>query len=191
VERGYDLIFDKGQLEEFLKKLDNELTTKVELNVIGGAAATLMYDSKAGTRDIDTWGTVRALQEAYQRVIKKYPELKLPFGPSNVHIQSSAMLKRFVLYEKLDLSKLKIKVPLPEDLFLLKAQRADEKDVDDLIELHKKVALDQEKILNWFKTDLLPLNGGNDVLLIEKYLFCIDLVFGSTTARKHEKSLPK
>jgi len=179
------LIFDKKRLQEFLRKLDSEINQNIKLYIIGGAAATLAYDSKQGTVDIDTWGEDKNLQAAYLKVIKKHPRLKLPFGPAKVHIQSVAMLNRFVLYEKIVLRNLMIKVPLPEDLFLLKAQRADEKDIFDLIELHKKMLLDPQKILKWFKADVLPHNPGNDDSLINNYLFCVAKVFGQPTAKTH------
>lgn len=106
-----------------------------------------------------------------------------------MHIQSSSIFNRFVLYTELKLSKLIIRVPEPEDLFLLKAQRGDEKDIRDLIELDQNRKLDEELIFKRFKIDILPFSYANDSFLIDNYLFCIDKVFGTKVAKKHHKSI--
>lgn len=50
-----EVIFDKEKLLDFFVKLDQELNEKIPLYIIGGAAATIAYDSKHGIKDIDTW----------------------------------------------------------------------------------------------------------------------------------------
>lgn len=184
------IVFDKKLLLEVFSKIDKELEQKSNLYLIGGAAASIAYNSKSGTIDIDLWKKESLIEEAYKKVIKKHPHLKLPFGPAKVNIDSNKMLKRFLGLSEPKFKYLKIYVPDPEDLFLLKAQRADEKDIEDLSQLHKKQHLKPEIIFKRFKEDLLPLNYGSNERLTDHYLFAVASVFGEKIA-DHQHALLK
>lgn len=182
-------VFDRTSLEQYLGKLAAELDTKTTIYIIGGASAILAYDTKTATLDIDLWETSKALQAAHSMVIKKFPHLRIHLGPAHVHIQSNEMLKRFSPLTTLNFPKLKIMVPTPEDLFLLKAQRADEKDLNDLINLHRKQQLNEKLLIERFLGDVLPLNYSNDEFLVTNYLLCIERVFDSETGEAHQAKI--
>ena len=183
------MVFNKEALQNFIVKLDQEITEKSSLYLIGGASAILAYNAKSGTQDIDLWDSTKDLQQASQRVAKKFPHLKIHFGPAYVHIKSENMLKRFVQLKTLKLSKIKLMVPDPEDLFLLKAQRSDEKDLADLVSLKTTVKIKENTLLKRFKEDVLPLNYANDDILITNYLVAIEKVFGGEVCERHQKTL--
>lgn len=180
-----ELIYNRDILIELLQKIEEELASSAKLYVIGGSAACLAYDSKAGTKDIDTWNKEQKVNEAYSKVINKFPKLKIPIGPANVNIRSPEMLERFKLYKIDGLEKLQIFIPTVEDLFLLKAQRAVEKDITDLKELYKKNPLSEKLLLERFLYELLPLYYGNDQVLKDNYLVCIEEVLGEEIAQEH------
>ena len=48
----------KEELEQFLRAVDAALERRVEVILIGGAAAALHYGATRPTRDIDTWNTI-------------------------------------------------------------------------------------------------------------------------------------
>lgn len=178
-------------LISLLEKIDIELEREAKLYIIGGSAACLAYNAKNATKDIDTWNIEKAIENAYEIVIKKYPELKIPLSPVHVHIDSPEMLSRFRVYKIVNLKKLVVLMPEAEDLFLMKAQRADEKDLVDLVNLSKLKKINSDFLLHRFKNELLPLNAGNDELLIENYLVCIERVFGERVAELHQKTCLK
>lgn len=183
------MIFNRETLLDFFNKLDKELIQPVELYVIGGAAASIAFNAKEGTRDIDTWLKEEKITEAYNKVVSKFEHLNIPLNPAHVHIKSPNIRKRFCLFEKEKYKNLKLFFPEAEDLFLLKAQRADEKDIFDLKALHKKNNCKPDLILKRFKNDILPQNYGSNDLLKIRYLMTIAEVFGENIAEKHEQEI--
>lgn len=183
------MIFNRELILKLLREIDKQLSKKAALYVIGGSAANLAYDSKDGTKDIDTWNKEKAIEEAYQVVIKKFPQLKIPLGPANVQISSPEMHARFKPLKDEAFDKLSVLIPEAEDLFLMKAQRAGSKDLEDLDNLHKNVKLNSKIILERFKNEILPLNAGDDELLKDRFLSCVDRVFGEKTATSFAKAL--
>src|SRR5690606_4155247 len=183
------LIFNRDLLIELLQRIDKELEASAKLYIIGGSAACLAYDSKLGTKDIDTWEKEQNIENAYKKVIKKFPHLKIPLNPACVNINSPEMQNRFLPYEITGLKNLKVFVPEPEDLFLLKAQRADEKDLEDLAQLASQQKLNEKTLLQRFSQELLPLYFGDNEVLKNNYLICIEEIFGEVIADKHFKKL--
>jgi len=183
------MTFNKDALLKLLDMIDEELEKKAKIHIIGGSALTIAFGSKKGTKDIDTWENEENIKKAHRAVLNKHPEIKIPLAPAYVHIHSNEMKARFKKYDKQSFKKLTIYIPEPEDLFLLKAQRADEKDLQDLIDLNKVSSLSDELILNRFREELLPQNPGSDEDLLIKYLTTIEKIFGDKAAENHAKQL--
>lgn len=183
------MIFNREALLEFFNALDNELKEPVELFVIGGSAASIAFNSKDGTTDIDTWSKEEKITTAYETVVFKFKHLKIPLGPAYVQIKSPQIRERFFLFEEVKYKNLKLFFPEPEDLFLLKAQRADEKDTVDLQALHEIKKCNPNLILKRFKEDVLPHNYGSDNMLKIRYLVTVAKVFGENIAEKHEQKI--
>ncbi len=53
-------MFQRTEIERFLRAVDKALTKRLELIVIGGSAATLHCGAARATQDIDTLTSVRA-----------------------------------------------------------------------------------------------------------------------------------
>lgn len=183
------MVFNREELLNFLVELDLELEVPTDIYIIGGSAAAIAYSAKKATTDIDTWSYNKVLFKAYKKLIQKSEMKKIPLAPVYVQIKSEKMKERFFKFNELKLTNLRVFVPDPEDLFLLKAQRASEKDVDDLKNLNDIKTLNPELILERFKSELLPQNPGNDNLLIASYLYCINVVFGSKVEHEHSRIL--
>lgn len=186
---SFRMIFNRKTLLEFFKELDKELKQSVKLFVIGGSAASIAFNSKEGTTDIDTWSKEEKITEAYNKVISKFEHLKIPLGPAHVHIKSPKIRERFFLFEEVKYKKLKLFFPEAEDLFLLKAQRSDEKDTADLKALNERKKCKPDLILKRFKDDVLPHNYGHDKMLKIRYLVAVAKVFGEDIAEKHEQEI--
>ena len=184
-----ELIYDRQALIDFLHKIDDELYREAKIYIVGGSAACLAYDSKDGTKDIDTWMQEKAIEEAYVKVLKNNPNFRIHLGPIGVQISCPKMQSRFYEYTDEKFKKLKIFIPEAEDLFLMKAQRAEEKDLVDLENLNEQLTLDSKAILARFKNELLPQYFGNDELLKDNYLTCVERVFGEDEAEIHEQAL--
>ena len=180
------MIYTKQNIEEFLIALDSELDSKQEIIVIGGAAATLHYNSKEDTIDIDTYNSIESLKEAYRKVVEKLPNLKIPlsaaapvFGPVNI-------TERLEESSEVPLENLKIFVPEVHDWILLKTARSDEKDITDIKDVASLKEIDHLILKERFKTEMLPYNPGNDELLVSAYLYMISILFSEAVAKEHQ-----
>ena len=185
------MIYTKQELEEFLIALDSELRTQHRIIIIGGAAATLHYQSKSGTVDIDTYNSIEALRDAYHRTKRRHPSLQIPFnaaGPAQGPIE---MESRLEAYDTLPLEHLQIMVPEVHDWVLLKAVRCDEKDIADIVNLSKYRSLNEATLKRIFAEEMLPYNPASDEKLIDGYLYVISVLFGEEVADKHHASLQK
>jgi hypothetical protein len=59
--------FDRAQLVAFIRAIDRNLTERVEVLVVGGAAATVGYDSGVRTADIDIFRVLKGSSDALVR----------------------------------------------------------------------------------------------------------------------------
>ncbi|MEZ4753551.1 MAG: DUF6036 family nucleotidyltransferase [Bdellovibrionota bacterium] len=183
------MIYTKKDLEKFLIALDKEVESKHKIVVIGGAAATLHYNSKQGTIDIDTYNSIANLKTAYERTIKKFPDLKIPLSAA-VPAQGPVNLNdRLEKYSNSLIKNLEILIPEAHDWVLLKTSRCEEKDLADIKELSEVRNIDPSILQERFANEMLPQNPGNDELLISAYLYMISVVFGEQIATQHQKSL--
>jgi hypothetical protein len=56
--------FDKAQLTAFLRAIDRNLTQKVKVVMVGGAAAAVAYDANVKTADVDIFNVIGGFPEA-------------------------------------------------------------------------------------------------------------------------------
>ena len=68
--------FDSEEIRTFLKAVDSHLTESFEVEIIGGAAASLSFELRSGTLDIDTLTSVEGLTEAIEKAREETPALR-------------------------------------------------------------------------------------------------------------------
>ena len=163
--------------------LDAKLNKKYTLVLIGGAAATLYYNSKEGTLDLDSWRSVQEIEKEYQAVVMENPELKIPLTYTTVAIGPRDSNKRLLKYEAASLKNLTIKVPEIHDWVILKTARGDEKDVDDILAMNEEHKIDPKTLLQRVRTEVFEDElgtgyPGNARFFVESYLNIIDQLFG-------------
>ncbi len=80
---GIESTFSKEEILTFLAAVDDELSEKVKVILIGGAAAILAFGNKRGSIDIDTYNKIDQLEKAIKKATKK-TGLKIGFSRSSV-----------------------------------------------------------------------------------------------------------
>ncbi|MBN8542597.1 MAG: hypothetical protein J0L82_19560 [Deltaproteobacteria bacterium] len=75
--------YSEDQIIEFLKAIDRNISSKHEIVIIGGTAATLAYGFKEATQDIDIANSVEKLKSAIKIAIKE-TGFDIPIGMSGV-----------------------------------------------------------------------------------------------------------
>lgn len=143
----------RADLARFLKAVDGALSRRVEVVVIGGAAAVIHYGVAGGTRDIDTWTAVgRKLLPALERARRK-TGLAVPFQKSGVADGPSDFESR--LQRTLPaLDRLVIRVPERHDLALMKVIRGDEQDLETITAMHRRSPLDLDLLVGRYVQEM-------------------------------------
>lgn len=175
--------FNKKKIDQFLIALDAKLTKRYKLVLIGGAAATLYYGSKKGTRDLDSWNSIKEIKKEYLAVIKENAALKIPLSHTTIAIGPRDSENRYLKYEGLPLKLLTVVVPEVHDWVLLKVARGDEKDIDDILAMARGHAIDPDILFRRVVNEVLrDKHGtgypGNARNFVENYLNIIDQLFG-------------
>lgn len=178
--------FNKEEIDRFLVALDAKLKKKHRLMLIGGAAATLFYGSKEGTRDLDSWNSVTEIEPEYRAVIRENPGLKIPLSHATVAIAPRGSENRYLRYHGVALKKLTVMVPEVHDWVLMKVARGDEKDIDDILAMAKNYIIDPKVLLRRVTRDVLQDKDGsgypgNPRAFCENYLNIVDQLFGTET----------
>ena len=143
----------RADLERFLKAVDGSLRRRVEVVVIGGAAAGIHYGVAGGTRDIDTWTAVgRVLLPAVERA-RRATGLPVPFqksGVADAPFDFESRLQRTLP----ELTRLVIMVPERHDLALMKVLRGDEQDLETITAMHRQVPFDQDLLIERYLEEM-------------------------------------
>ena len=143
----------RADLERFLKAVNGSLRRRVEVVVIGGAAAVIHYGVAVGTRDIDTWTTVgRELLPALERA-RRATGLQVPFqksGVADAPFDFESRLQRALP----ELLRLLIRVPERHDLTLMKVLRGDEQDLETITAMHRQSPLDQDLLIKRYREEM-------------------------------------
>ncbi len=153
--------FQKFTDEDFktlLKAIDSHLTKKVELILIGGAAALLAYKATRLTQDIDSFNSVKALEKAYEQA-KKETGLDIPLSQAGVADGPYNFEDRLVEYKKMALKNLVVKVPEIHDFILMKTIRGYEHDLEVIQEICKKNQVKRELLVERFEREMDHIVG--------------------------------
>ena len=158
-------------LEQFLHAVDAALERRVEVVMIGGAAAALHYGATRPTRDIDTWNTIHEdLARAADRA-RVSTGLDVPIQKSGIADAPSEFETRLERVLS-DLRRLFVLVPERHDLVLMKAVRAYEHDLEVIAEVHGRFPLDLGTLVGRFETEMTPVDParirGNFLAMVER-----------------------
>lgn len=181
-------MFNKEILDQLLAVTDKNLSKQVELVLIGGTALVVKYLSPRATMDVDTYTKVtKELQEAWRKA-EKAVGVKVPLSHSTVAQGPYEMEDRFTLYRDLRLKNLKVFVPDPADIVLMKVTRFVGKDRDDIKHLIKEYKIPHKQLLKRFIDEMGHIMGDRRTL-ISYYVLAIEENYGVEVADAHEKSI--
>lgn len=181
-------LFNKEILDQLITEADKNLSRKADLVLIGGTALVVKYLSPRATMDVDTYSKVtKELQEAWKKA-EKAIGVKIPLSQSTIAEGPYEMEDRFTLYQDLNLKNLKVFVPEPADIVLMKVPRFVGKDRDDIKHLIKEYKIPHKVLLNRFIDEMGHVTGSRRTL-ISYYLLAIEENYGKDIADAHEKSI--
>src|SRR3989338_6505899 len=182
--------YTREDLLRFLNAVDKEMIHPTRLIIIGGASLTLAYNFSNTTIDMDLLSMITAeLNEAIEKA-KSQTRLNITVSTANVYADLLHLEDRLHTPEDLNvLKKLQILIPEKHDLALMKMARSEPRDLDDINELHKSDPLNPTVLLQRFRTELLPLNSGDDRLIKDRFLDMIEVLFGEALADEYEGKL--
>jgi len=181
--------FSKDEILTFLSAVDVELNKKTKVILIGGAAAILAFGSSRSSIDIDTFNKIDHLEKAIQKAAKK-TGLKIEFSHSSVVFAPENFEKRLVAYIGLKFKYLDIWIPESHDFVMMKIARLLTRDLEDIIDTHKKYPLDANKLLNLFQKEMSHYVG-NKKMFEANYLHTIETLFGTKTYKSHMSKIKK
>ncbi len=145
--------FAPSELVSFLSAVDDALSHRVEVIVIGGTAAAVHYGVSRTTQDIDTWTRVGADLAAAVHRARENTGLAVPFSQSGVadapH-EFESRLERTLP----QLQRLIVRVPERHDLVLMKMLRGYEHDLETIVELNARAPLDLETLVDRYETEM-------------------------------------
>jgi hypothetical protein len=147
--------FERGEIDRFMRAVDEALRTHETLVLIGGGAVMLSSTplSTYRTKDLDFWGSVsEALERAWLRA-REVTGMEMPLDAAGVASGPYHLEDRLVRVMP-DLRRLTLKVPDKNDLALMKIVRGNEKDLDALEDLHRADPLDCEVLMRRYDEEM-------------------------------------
>lgn len=167
-------MFQRTEIERFLRAVDKALTKRLELIVIGGSAATLHCGAARATQDIDTLTSVSSALTAAAAKARKVTGLGIPIQRVTIADEPEDFASRLerVLPR---LKHLRIFVPERHDLVLMKSTRAFEHDIQVIREIHEHAPLSLEILVDRFIGEMSPI--GHPVRIRRNFLTVIEALF--------------
>lgn len=184
------MIYTRSNIVDFLRALDDEISHRIDLIIIGGASLSLAYNFTNTTNDIDLYNRMTIeLGDAVERA-RSRTQIAIPVSTTHIRAEILNMEQRLFTPAGLHgFKRLLILIPEKHDLALMKAARNEPKDVQDIEGLHAKDPLDPEILFNRFKNEVLAYNAGSDRFAKDKFLEMIESLFGEQMATDYELKL--
>ncbi len=181
-------MFNKDILDQLLTETDKNLKAEADLVLIGGTALVIKYLSPRATIDVDTYTKVTKELEIAWKKAQSIVGVKVPLSRSPISEGPYHMEDRFTLYKDLKLKNLRILVPDPIDIVLMKIPRFFGKDRDDIKHLIKFSKIPHGALLKRFKEEMGHIVADKKVV-VSHYLLAIEENFGVDIANSHEKKI--
>jgi Nucleotidyltransferase of unknown function (DUF6036) len=179
--------FDRAQLVAFIRALDRHLRKKVRIVVIGGAAASVGYDSDTRTADIDIFtilrGSTESLAEAAE-LAREETGLGVGVGAATVADLPYNYEARLRPIRGLNLKNLTIVIPEKYDLALSKAMRGYEHDIVAVRGMHERHRLSERTLVARFETELMKEAVADPRKVALNVVPVVERLYGFTAARK-------
>lgn len=170
--------FNRDDIIYFLGQLDKELSTRIDLIIIGGASLALAYDFTNVTRDIDLINRISPELNEAIKTAKIKSGIEISINTTNVYAAIRGMEDRLTTIDDAGFEMVTVYVPEKYDLALMKCERSEARDILDIQNLHQSDSLDSEVLFIRFKSCHLPCYAGDNDLLIDKFLDVSDTLFG-------------
>lgn len=171
--------YGRDEIENFLLVIDENLSERFDLIIIGGTAAALAYHVTSFTKDIDTVNNIAAIQKAYEAA-KKKTGLEIPMGRVGVedgpHHYPDRLLEHVISGAK----HLKVFVPERHDFVLMKMIRGQQNDLETVVEMHKAEPLSFDRLLELIVSEMTAITG-NKRRIKPNFLNMFETLFGETT----------
>jgi hypothetical protein len=146
--------YSARQLALFLRALDEELESLLDVILIGGSAAALAYQATRTTLDIDTWNSpFEDLAEAIEQAREK-TGLAVPVEHAGVADAPYDFEERLQPLDLPGVTKLRLRVPEKHDLVLMKMIRGYEHDLETAREIHDRHGLDLDVLLRRYTEEM-------------------------------------
>ncbi len=174
--------FTAKELEEFLIAIESLLIRETEIIIIGGTAAALAYKVSLSTQDIDTWNSIKGLEDAYKKAIKK-TKLEIPMNQTSVADAPHNFENRLIQYKLNKFKKLKVYIPNVVDLILMKMLRGYEHDLNAIEEMVKNENVKANELVKIFKQELGSVIGDKRKIDLN-FLAVIQRCYGKELSQK-------
>ncbi|HTQ76376.1 MAG TPA: DUF6036 family nucleotidyltransferase [Burkholderiales bacterium] len=180
--------FDRQQLLTFLRAIDRNLRSEVEVVVVGGAALSIAYGVEKRTSDIDVI-ELKGSNEDLARALRLAWEdtgLAVAISPATVTVIPDQFEGRLRKARGLRLRRLKFVVPEKYDLALSKiaASTARPHDLDAVLDLHDKHRLSRNQLLARFDAEMARVSVADERQLALTMAVAVAELYGDQSARE-------
>jgi hypothetical protein len=141
------------EIAEFLKAIDNNLTTKETMIIIGGTAAALAYKYSGGTTDIDTYNSVQRIESAVEKA-KTQTGFDIPVTATGIVNPPHDFEDRLQPYNAAQFKNLNVMVPEAIDLIIMKSMRAEAHDLQAIEVIAREEKIDSNAILDRYLSEM-------------------------------------
>lgn len=181
--------YTETQIIEFLKAIDRNLSSKQEIRIIGGTAATLGYNFKEATQDIDTTNSVEKIERAIMKAVEE-TGFNIPVSRTGVFDAPYEYESRLVVYGPKLFSNLTVKVPEAIDLILMKTMRLEAHDLSAIKQIVEEKSVTPEQLVKRFNSEMDHVIKPRSDLEFN-FLAMIEDCFGEDARAKCADSLSK
>lgn len=181
-------LFNKDELEEFLLAVDRNLPGPTSIDIIGEAAAILGLEAEGiggrGTVDIDVVGNLSLLVGAMNQA-RQETGLDIPVETVGIYDAPYDYESRIERVDVPKLEYLQVFIPEKHDWVLMKAMRLSGRDLANISEVHQKVGLQAEVLLERFLDEMTHVIG-NTRNKIQDFLDLMESLYGEEETERAE-----
>ncbi len=171
------------EIKFFLKAMDRFTTQKCKIIIIGGSAAALAYNVTTATQDIDSYNSINAAKEAYDKA-KKETGLNIPFTKASVSDGPYFFEDRLIDFEPESFKNIKLQIPEVIDLILMKTVRGFENDIIAIEQMIENQKVKLKDLIDRYTKEM------GSVVVISKdkldlnFLVIVERCYGAVAAQK-------
>lgn len=179
--------FTTTECEDFLRKVDGELTKSCEIVVIGGGAVALKYKGTHTTTDLDLWSVI--VRGGKESVFWEAVERARTTASSPVPIQKATVAQpphsfedRLIPHPIDGLRRIKVSIPEAHDLALMKIARGEAHDLDAIEDIHAAAPMELETLVGRYEETLPQVLGSKEMHRLN-FLAAVSRLFGDDAAQ--------